>query len=104
MQEVEGVLVDWSQQVVVSAPVPEIPGAPARDLRRRVELAPDEVLAIEVRERDMTRTAVLAGGALAVVTVALLAAFTGTFGGYDVPGPPEQGEGLIMATWLRIFP
>ena len=84
--------------------MPEIPGAPARDLRRRVELAPDEVLAIEVRERDMTRTAVLAGGALAVVTVALLAAFTGTFGGYDVPGPPEQGEGLIMATWLRIFP
>lgn len=95
--EVAGELTEWSDRVVLTVPVAATAGLTDRALRRPVVLELDEVVGVDVRERDRLRTAVLIAGVVAAVGVAALAAFTGTFGGTSTgEDPPEQPEGSII--------
>lgn len=101
---VSGELIQWTEDVVVSVGVPASEGMVDRDLRQRIVVAEDEVVGVEVRERDRTRTAVLVGGAVTLVTTALITAFSGEFGrsGGDEP-PPTHEEGVVIPAWPGVF-
>lgn len=102
--QISGELIRWADEVMVAVRVPAAEGVVDRDLRHRVVVPADEVVSIEVRERDQTRTAVLIGGAAAIVTTALVAVFSGTFGGSERSGsPPMKEEGSVLPAWLKVF-
>lgn len=67
------------------------PGPGAQTLYQRIELAQRDVLRVDVRRLDKTRTALLAVGGLALATVIVVEGFGGGFGGGDDGGggPPE---------------
>ena len=101
--DLEGRLESWSDEVVVTIPVPAAPGMLDRGLRNRVIIPAADVLAVEVRERDPTRSAILAGGIGVLVIGAAIAAFTGVFGGTRNTDPPIE-EDILIPLWLRVFP
>ena len=105
LTEVAGELTEWSDRVVVAVPVATTAGLTDRDLRRPVVLELEEVVGVDVRERDRLRTAILIAGVVAAVGSAALAAFTGTFGGSSTgEDPPEQPEGSIIPLWRWTVP
>ena len=69
--EVTGELVQWEPEVLVSTALG--PSAMRLDpgLRQRLVLDPDNVVAIDVREVDRTRTGLLVGGVVAVAGSAI---------------------------------
>lgn len=102
--EFSGELLEWGEDVVLAVDVPAARGMPDRRLRQRLVVRSDEVVAVEVREKDGTRTALLVGGVVAVVAAAAIAALSGVFGGStDVPGP-EVPEGSLVPAWLVPVP
>lgn len=102
-REVAGVLERWAEDVVISVRVPASEGVTDRALRNRIVLSPAEVVAIDVRERDRTRTAVLTAGITGVVGGALIAAFSGVFGGYRQVDPPVEEDSRVPIFLLRVF-
>ncbi|MDZ7779195.1 MAG: hypothetical protein U5R14_04545 [Gemmatimonadota bacterium] len=104
-EEVEGRLLSWADEVILSVPLPSVPRMVDRDLRRRIVVASDDVVGIQVREWDRTRTALLVGGVATVVTTALVAALSGSFGGTGGPDrPPMEEEGSLLPVGFRVFP
>ena len=69
--EVTGELLQWEPEVLVSTALG--PSAMRLDpgLRQRLVLDPDNVIAIDVREVDRTRTGLLVGGVVAVAGSAI---------------------------------
>ena len=105
LTDVSGELTEWGDRVVVAVPVAAVDGLTDRGLRRSVVLEPEEIVGVDVRERDRIRTGILIGGIVAAVGVAALAAFTGTFGGTSTgDNPPEQPEGSIIPLWRWTVP
>jgi hypothetical protein len=103
LQEVDGLLERWGDEVVVSVRVPAGEGAIERDLRNRIILSPSEVLAIETRERDRARTALLAAGLTGVGVGALVAAISGVFGGSQNTDPPVEEDSRVPLFRIPIF-
>ena len=87
--EVTGELIQWEPEVMVSAAIinPGVNIDPG--LRRRLLVAPDDILAIDVREIDRTRTGLFVGGVVAVVGSAIVwAAVKIIRGSEGAPTPP----------------
>ncbi|MBI4521565.1 MAG: hypothetical protein HY701_12065 [Gemmatimonadetes bacterium] len=108
--QVSGELVQWSEEVMISLPLRTSDAALDRSVRQRVIVRAGEVVGIDVREIDRTRTAVLAGGLVSVVGGALVwtavRLLEGTSG--TTPRPGEGGEGPtvvggLVPVWLRAF-
>jgi hypothetical protein len=95
LQQVDGQLERWSDEVVVSVRVPSGEGSVDRALRNRLVFSPAEVVAIEVRERDRARTTILAVGLAAVGVGAVVAAITGVFGGSQNTDPPLEEDSRV---------
>lgn len=87
--EVTGELLQWEPQVLLST----VLATPGRGidpgLRQRLVVDPDEVLGIDVREVDRTRTGLLAGGVVAVAGSAIVWAVVNIIRGSEgAPTPP----------------
>ena len=99
----EGKLESWADEVVVTIPVPPTPGMLDRGLRNRIVVQQSDIVGIERRERDRTKTAALSIS-IGVLTAGMaIAMFSGVFGGTqntDVPLP----EDVVVPFWLKIFP
>lgn len=103
-RQVTGTLERWAEEdVVVSVPVPPAQGLVDRGLRYRVILMPGEIVSIDVREGHRSRTIALTAGSIALLTVALVSAFSGVFGGYRDP-PVDGPSDTLLPAWLRVFP
>ncbi len=98
-----GRLVEWSDEVVLSVPVPPQAGMVDRDLRQRVTVPVDDVLGVDVQELSRTRTALLSAAVVAAATTAVVAAVTGVFGGEKMPVPPGQEEGFRAPRWWPVL-
>jgi hypothetical protein len=103
LQEVDGLLERWGDEVVLAVRVPSGEGAIERDLRNRVILSPNEVIAVEVRERDRARTAILTAGLTAVGVGAVVAAISGVFGGSTNTDPPVEEDSRVPIFRIPIF-
>lgn len=103
MEEVSGRLQRWSDEVVIAVPVPVAPGLVDRDLQNRVILPVADVLAIDVQERDRTRTILLGAAIGGVVLWAAISAISGVFGGTTGEDPPFEDQSVVPL-WLRVFP
>ena len=87
--EVTGELLQWEPEVLVSTALG--PSAMRLDpgLRQRLVLDPDNVVAIDVREVDRTRTGLLVGGVVAVAGSAIAWALVNIIRGSEgAPTPP----------------
>jgi hypothetical protein len=93
--ELVGVLERWSNEVVIAVRVPAGAGVVDRGLENRIVLMPAEVVAIEVRERDRTRTTLLTAGGVALVGGAAVAALSGVFGGSSNNDPPVEEDARV---------
>ena len=69
--EVTGELIQWEPQVLLSTVLATAGMGVDPGLRQRLVVDPDEVLAIDVREVDRTRTGLLAGSVVAVAGSAI---------------------------------
>ncbi len=95
LQQVDGILEQWAQEVVLGVRVPSAQEGIDRGLRNRVVFTPTEVLAIEVRERDRPKTYLLAAGLTAVGIGAVIAAVSGVFGGSSNVDPPVEEDSRV---------
>ena len=100
---IEGELESWGENVVVTIPVQASPGMLDRGLVNRIVIQQADVMAVEVRESDPTRTAVASIGLGAVVALTAIAVFGGVFGGTTIVDQPAP-EDILVPRWLRIFP
>jgi hypothetical protein len=102
--ELVGVLERWSNEVVIAVRVPVAAGVVDRGLENRIVLAPTEIVAIDVRERDRVRTAALTVGGVALVGGAAVAALTGVFGGSSNNDPPVEEDARVPVSipFIRI--
>jgi hypothetical protein len=92
---VEGVFVEWSAgRMVVALPVPSpsIRGTPT-GLRQEVPIAAADVLLVERREFDRSRTALVLA---ATGTVAGLVLWRAQSGGGGGPGGPDNGGPVFL--------
>jgi hypothetical protein len=103
LQQVDGQLERWGEEVVLAVRVPSGDGAIERDLRNRIILAPGEVIAVEVRERDRARTAILTAGLTAVGVGAVVAAISGVFGGTQNTDPPVEEDARVPIFRVPLF-
>ena len=87
--EVTGELIQWEPEVLLSTAV-ATPGATVGPgLRQRLVVDPDEVLSIDVREVDRTRTGFLVGGVVAAAGSAIAWAVVNLIQGSEgAPKPP----------------
>lgn len=97
--EVGGQLIEWGEDVVLSVRVPAVAGMVDRGLRSRVSVAANHVIAVDVRERDRTKTAILTGSLIIVAGVAIAAAISGVFGGNETVIDPGEEEGALLPIW-----
>jgi hypothetical protein len=70
--EVSGELIQWEPQVLLSTVLATAGMGVDPGLRQRLVVDPDEVLGIDVREVDRTRTGLLVGGVVAVAGSAIV--------------------------------
>ncbi len=95
-RELEGDLVERSTDRVllaVKVPPPATGLATTRALRQRIDLAPRDVLRLDVRKTDGARTALLLGGIAGAATLGIVAVLEGGNPGQGPNGggpPPEQ--------------
>lgn len=89
--EVTGELLQWEPEVMVSTGLAGAGANPA--LRQRIVVDPDEVVGIDVREVDRTRTGLLVGGVVAAAGSAVAWALVNIIQGSEgAPnGPPTDG-------------
>ena len=69
--EVTGELLQWQPEVLLSTALTNAGTGIDPGLRQRLVVDPDDVLSIDVREVDRTRTGLLAGGVVAVAASAI---------------------------------
>ena len=69
--EVTGELLQWEPEVLMSTALAPTAGRLDPGLRRRLVLDPDNVVGIDVREVDRTRTGLLVGGVVAAAGSAI---------------------------------
>jgi hypothetical protein len=100
---IEGRLERWANDVEMSFPVPATPGMVDRGLRNRIVIPQADVVGIDLKERDRTRTAALSAGLGALVAVTAIGIFGGVFGGSDLPDE-QLPEDVLVPFWIRIFP
>ena len=101
--EVVGQLLGWGEDVVLSVRVPAAAGMVDRGLRSRVSVAAAHVIAVDMRERDRTKTAILTGGLIVVAGAAVATAISGVFGGNEPILNPGEEEGFVLPFGLRVF-
>ena len=101
--EVEGQLIEWGEDVVLSVPVPASAGMVDRGLRSRVSVAADHVIAVDVRERDRMKTGILTGSLIVIAGAAISAAVSGVFGGQEAVIDPGEPEGSLITILLSVF-
>lgn len=89
----EGRLESWGDDVVVTIPVPPAPGMLDRGLRNRIVVRQADVVGIDLRERDQTRTIALSVGLGGLVALTAIALFGGVFGGTQ-PQPENLPEDI----------
>ncbi|MSR36000.1 MAG: hypothetical protein EXR95_05055 [Gemmatimonadetes bacterium] len=99
----DGRLDSWSEEVVVTVSVAPAPGMIDRGLRNRIVISQSEVISVDLRQRDPTRTGVLSVGLGVLVIGTAVAMFSGAFGGStaDDPDPPPD---ILIPSWLQVFP
>lgn len=88
--QVSGELLQWAEEVMISVAFLTSDG---QSLRQQISVDADEVVSVDVRELDRTRTAVLAAGVGAVVGTAIVATVVKIIGGSSQGGQPPPGEG-----------
>ena len=98
----EGRLESWGSDVEVTVPVEAAPGMLDRGLRNRIVVPQADVVGIELRERDATRTAALSVALGGVTALTAIAVFGGVFGGGTEPEDPLP-EDVLVPFWLQIF-
>jgi hypothetical protein len=87
------------QQIQMLVPTTRIEEAmTVRTLYQRVDLRLDDILEIERRSLDRRRTALVAGTGAAVMTWAVLRAFSGGHAGGSVPVGPGVPEARLPGT------
>ena len=97
-REVSGELLQWADEVMISAPLFTTTGRDNRlrdnGLRQRFIVGADDVLGVDMRELNRQRTWMLAGGVSLVVGSALVWGFGKLFGNTNPPGsqPPKDVE------------
>lgn len=102
-EQLSGELHSWESEVVIAVLVPAAPGLLDRGLTNRIVLPQRDIVAIDVREPDRTRSILLGAGIAALAAGAAIAAFSGVFGGTTNSDPPLPEE-LLIPLWLRVFP
>jgi hypothetical protein len=100
---IDGELDSWADEVVVNIPVQASPGMLDRGLVNKIVIAQADIVAVELQQRDPTRTAALSIGLGAVVALTAIAVFGGVFGGTTIVDNPPP-EDILVPRWLRIFP
>src|SRR5687768_2378457 len=98
----DGRLESWADEVVLTVAVPAAPGMIDRGLRNRIVIPQPDIVGIDLRQLDRTRTGALSATLGVVVVGAAIALFTGTFGGGTATDPPAP-EDTIIPNWLQIF-
>lgn len=97
--EVTGELVQWEPQVLVSTALATAGARVDPGLRQRLVVDPNDVLGIDVREVDRTRTGFLVGGVVAVaasaITWAVVNLLQGSQGTPDAPPTDVPSEPLV---------
>jgi hypothetical protein len=100
----EGRLENWSEPVEITFPVPPTPGMVDRGLRSKIFIPQADIVAVDLRQRDRTKTAILSAS-LGVLTFATAyAMFSGVFGGSPPDNGPPLPEDIIVPFWIKIFP
>ena len=99
----EGRLESWAEDVVVTIPVPATPGMLDRGLRNRIVFPQGDVVGVELRQRDRTKTAILSASLGVLVAGTTYAMFSGVFGGTS-PDNTSLPEDIIVPFFIKIFP
>jgi hypothetical protein len=96
---IEGRLVSaTARELLVSVSVPApINAAPAVELHQRVMIPVADVLQVERRELDRTKTTLLGVGTAAIVAAIIVRSVSGTFGGTTTEPGPQPGEVRVPA-------
>jgi hypothetical protein len=100
---VEGRLESWSDQVEITFPVPATPGMVDRGLRNKLIISQADIVGIDLRERDRTKTAILSASLGALTAGTAYAMFSGVFGGSQ-NNDPILPEDIVIPFGIRIFP
>ncbi len=104
-RELEGELVDADATTVliaVKVPAPPTGLAAAQELRQRIDVPRRDVLRVDERKLDGTRTGLLMGGFAAAATVGVVLALEGGGPGNSTNGPPPPPE--RRARWIISVP
>lgn len=91
--EITGELLQWEPEVLVSTALANAGAGVNPRLRQRLVVDPDDVLAIDVREVDRTRTGFLVGGVVAAAGSAIAWAVVNIIRGSEgaPTSPPTDG-------------
>jgi hypothetical protein len=81
--------------VVLTVTLPSDPGNSRVDLRQRLLIPAGDVLQVERRQLDKTKTAIVAVGTTALVAALVVRSVSGTFGGSTKEPPPQESENRI---------
>jgi hypothetical protein len=98
----EGRLDSWGDTVVVTVPVRASPGMLDRDLRNTIKVRQSDVLSVDLRRRDQTKSILASVGFGTVVALTAVAMFGGVFGGTQ-PTPeqlPDDGIRIPLSPQL----
>ena len=101
---VEGRLESWSDQVEITFPVPPTPGMVDRGLRNKLIIPQADIVAVDMRQRDRTKTAILSASLGVLTAGTAIAMFSGVFGGTPPDGGPPLPEDIIVPFGIKIFP
>jgi Na+/H+-dicarboxylate symporter len=82
-------------EIALMISLPPNPTTPGLELRQSVSIPASDVLQIERRQLDRTKTTVAAVGAGAVVAGLIVYSVRGTFGGTTTETPPQQSENRV---------
>lgn len=104
-RELEGELVERSdERILLSVRVPPPPTglSSGRPLRQRIDLAPRDVLRVDVRKVDGARTALFAGGVAGFAAILIAVAVSASNPGDPPNGGPPPPESVVG--WLIGIP
>jgi hypothetical protein len=99
----EGRLDRWGDTVVVTVPVQHSPGMLDRGLRNMIKVRRSDVLAVDLRHRDQTKTVMASLGFGGLVAITAVAMFGGVFGGTQ-PQPEQLPDEIRIPRSLQIIP
>jgi hypothetical protein len=100
---IEGRLESWASNVEVSYPIPPTPGMVDRGLRNRLVIPQADIIGIDLKQQDRTRTVALTVGLGTATALTAIAIFGGVFGGSNLPDG-QLPEDVLVPFWIKIFP